>query len=730
VFLLTSTVFAFYDVVVRRRQKKVMESATRTNDIVTALFPANVRDRMYRHAISDNPVPQRSSALIQSRSEAQALQPGCREASVFGSQPIADFFPSATVAFIDIANFTSWCSERDPTQVFTLLENLYHKFDRIGQEHGIFKVETIGDSYVAVAGVPAPRQDHAVAIARFASQCLRDMDQIVKDLETSLGPSTGDLQARVGLHSGPVTAGVLRGTKARFQLFGDTVNTAARMESQGRPNMIHATLETVLQLREAGLDAWTSPRDEKIRVKGKGLLQTFWVDIGTQSRRSLDNPYRLSTSTMSNDVVFSVSTKTFMSSTESGEKSKRTLRLINWNVSQLYAILEKLSAARMATAKYNKNRKTRITSDSMYRRTANAAENCTPTPAIAEMTQIIEIPEFDPGMYHNVQPIELDPQIKQQLFDFVADISERYRDVPFHNFEHASHVVMSASKLMKRIILPDGIDAKCVQENGQPDVALARDVHRITYGLSSDLLLQFAVVFSGLIHDVDHTGLTNKELSDIDDPLAIAYDKKCVAEQNSVQIAWDILMEDKYAKLRECIFESERDKHRFRELVVDSVLATDIADKELGTLRKNRWDDAFSSPAEGNDTSLDRNRKATIVFEHIIQASDVSHCMQHWHTYQRFNARLFEERYLAYRKGVAGENPPWVGWYKGEIWFFDNYILPLARKLKECGVFGVSYDEFLNYAQENRMEWEREGNEIVQALRQKMEEKYSVGVAT
>jgi hypothetical protein len=90
--------------------------------------------------------------------------------------------------------------------------------------------------------------------------------------------------------------------------------------------------------------------------------------------------------------------------------------------------------------------------------------------------------------------------------------------------------------------------------------------------------------------------------------------------------------------------------------------------------------------------------------------------------------RLFEERYLAYLKGVAGEKPPWEGWYKGELWFFDNYILPLAKKLKECGVFRVSYDEFLNYAQENRKEWEREGNHIVQALRQKMEVKYGMEI--
>jgi hypothetical protein len=122
------------------------------------------------------------------------------------------------------------------------------------------------------------------------------------------------------------------------------------------------------------------------------------------------------------------------------------------------------------------------------------------------------------------------------------------------------------------------------------------------------------------------------------------------------------------------------------------------------------------------------DRKATIVFEHIIQASDVSHCMQHWHTYQKFNTRLFEERYVAYLKGVSGENPPWIGWYKGEIWFFDNYIIPLAQKLNDCGVFGVSYHEYLNYAQQNRVEWERKGEEVVAQLRLVVEAKYKDAV--
>eukprot|EP00980_Cylindrotheca_fusiformis_P018160 scaffold5882_cov100-Cylindrotheca_fusiformis.AAC.1 len=149
-------------------------------------------------------------------------------------------------------------------------------------------------------------------------------------------------------------------------------------------------------------------------------------------------------------------------------------------------------------------------------------------------------------------------------------------------------------------------------------------------------------------------------------------------------------------------------------------MATDIVDKELQALRKARWETLFSESTlidpsgETEESETDRvNLKATIVIEYVIQASDVAHTMQHWHVYKPWNEKFFLECYRTYHKGRADSDPS-QDWYKGEIGFFDFYVLPLAKTSLSCGVFGVSSDEYLNYAEANREEWVREGQDLVE----------------
>lgn len=167
-----------------------------------------------------------------------------------------------------------------------------------------------------------------------------------------------------------------------------------------------------------------------------------------------------------------------------------------------------------------------------------------------------------------------------------------------------------------------------------------------------------------MIHDLDHYGVSNSQLIKEHSPIAKKYRNKSVAEQNSVDLAWDLLMDkDEYGGFQQCIFVNQSEFKRFRQVVCNLVMATDIFDSELQMLRKDRWEKAFHEKA-----SLDEdyeNRKATIVIEHIMQASDVAHTMQHWHIYQKWNRRLFDELYTAYRSGRM-EIDPSTFWYEGK----------------------------------------------------------------
>jgi hypothetical protein len=492
----------------------------------------------------------------------------------------------------------------------------------------------------------------------------------------------------------------------RIFLIQQTVNTTARIESTGAKNKIHISVETANRLIAAGKEHWVTPRQDKVVAKGKGELQTYWLKLKNDAPISA-----LADSGPVDKQLELQATPTVVSTLPAKQK-----RIVDWNVDILQRFLKNIVNHRQVLG---------VQPDAADR--MRVAERNLKNPnqmVLDEVQDVIMLPKYDAKVapkHDEIQSVEIDPAVISQLRNYVHTITLMYCDNPFHNYEHASHVTMSCVKFLSRMVGPD------IETTDDYNIA-AKSFHDHTYGITSDPLTQFAVIMSALVHDVNHSGVPNSQLIKENHKFCALFRNKSVAEQISIDIAWELLMEDAYVDLRRTIYSNEQELKRFRQLVVNAVLATDIMDKELGLQRKARWNKAFSDEIamEGHRPSSeeDTNRKATIVIEHLIQASDVAHTMQHWYVYKKWNERLFEELYRAYKEGRS-EKDPSEDWYQGELGFFDFYIIPLAKKLKNCGVFGVSSEECLSYAQQNRQEWEAKGQEVVAEFIEKMSEKYS-----
>ncbi|MCJ8747489.1 hypothetical protein PDJAM_G00154070 [Pangasius djambal] len=185
-----------------------------------------------------------------------------------GKRVEAGDFKVCTILFSDVVTFTNICAACEPIQIVNMLNAMYSRFDRLTNVHDVYKVETIGDAYMVVGGVPIPKDTHAERVANFALG-MRIAAREVKN------PITGQpIQIRVGLHTGPVLAGVVGEKMPRYCLFGDTVNTASRMESHGVPDHIHLSPFTYSVLKDKQFEI--RERGE-IQVKGKGLMATYFL---------------------------------------------------------------------------------------------------------------------------------------------------------------------------------------------------------------------------------------------------------------------------------------------------------------------------------------------------------------------------------------------------------------------------------------------------------------------
>mmetsp|Transcript_28762 Transcript_28762/g.81107 ORF Transcript_28762/g.81107 Transcript_28762/m.81107 type:complete len:526 (+) Transcript_28762:3905-5482(+) len=179
-----------------------------------------------------------------------------------------------TIFFSDIVNFTKLGSSMTPLKISDMLDRLYHALDDLSEKYDVFKVETIGDAYMACSNLAKEQPDHTLRIAKFAIEAIHVANQTLIDPDD---PAKGTVTIRVGFHSGPVVANVVGSRNPRYCLFGDTVNTASRMESHSMKNRIHCSDRSAKLLRDQGSKLRLISRGD-IEIKGKGIMKTYWVN--------------------------------------------------------------------------------------------------------------------------------------------------------------------------------------------------------------------------------------------------------------------------------------------------------------------------------------------------------------------------------------------------------------------------------------------------------------------
>ena len=185
---------------------------------------------------------------------------------------IADDFEDASVLFADLVGFTHLASRQSASETVAMLNTIFSAFDKAVEELGLEKIKTIGDAYMVAAGLPTPRPDHAAQLVRLAFSMIR----VVSDYNADHGQT---FELRVGISSGPLTAGVIGSRKFSYDIWGDTVNVASRMESTGMPGRVQVTEAVAV----AAADVFDFEDRGLVEVKGKGEMRTFFVTAPPRS---------------------------------------------------------------------------------------------------------------------------------------------------------------------------------------------------------------------------------------------------------------------------------------------------------------------------------------------------------------------------------------------------------------------------------------------------------------
>ncbi|KAM4566178.1 retinal guanylyl cyclase 2 [Odontesthes bonariensis] len=264
---------------------KTINKGKKTNIIDSMLrmleqYSSNLEDLIRERTEELEVEKQRTEKLL-----SEMLPPSVAEALKTGGTVEPEYFDQVTIYFSDIVGFTTISSLSDPIEVVDLLNDLYSLFDAVLSNHDVYKVETIGDAYMVASGLPKRNGNkHAAEIANMSLNILSS----VGSFHMRHMPDV-PVRIRIGIHSGPCVAGVVGLTMPRYCLFGDTVNTASRMESTGLPYRIHVNMSTVKILRSLN-DGYKIDVRGKTELKGKGIEETYWLVGKTNFTKPLPNP--------------------------------------------------------------------------------------------------------------------------------------------------------------------------------------------------------------------------------------------------------------------------------------------------------------------------------------------------------------------------------------------------------------------------------------------------------
>lgn len=286
--------------------------------------------------------------------------------------------------------------------------------------------------------------------------------------------------------------------------------------STGKKDMIQCSISTYSQLVEAGKGNWITPRPDPVQAKGKGFLKTFWLDP-TSKKGSSANSANSSSENESAASPTTNATPVRYNRPKTAVAAMKQDRLVNWIVDMLHEHIRKVVALRRPKLKSSR---------------APVFVPREDQTALQEVAEVIFLPRFDQKAFSEARDqrdIDVGPDVVSQLRNYVSIIASWYHDNPFHNFEHACHVTMATNKFLKRIVAPDisGNESKAAGD-------VAAKIHQYTHGINSDPLTLLAIVFSALIHDADHRGVSNTQLAKEDKELGEKYGNKSIAEQNSL----------------------------------------------------------------------------------------------------------------------------------------------------------------------------------------------------